>query len=355
MPTLCSTWMFEAQHRVSRTAPVCWLRTVLGLIAVMVIVPCLVAPAIAAEPQLPPLPKAAPAPKDNPTTDEKVALGKQLFFDKRLSGDNTMSCASCHQPDRGFADGLARSRGAGGKQLDRNTPTVLNAALFEKLFWDGRASTLEEQALQPITNPDEMNQDLDALEQELAAVPGYVKQFQALFGTGVTRQGIAQALAAFQRTLLSGPSPVDRYLAGDASALSPQARRGLELFLGDAGCVRCHHGPLLSDGKFYRVGPTFEDRGLATVSGVKNDVYKFRTPSLRNVAETAPYMHDGSLATLTDVVTYYYRGIPFTAPGGHAPDVAPLSDRSFDEIPALVAFLEALSGEVPKIEPPTLP
>jgi len=331
------------------------LRAFFRLLAVATLTWLSAAQATAAEPPLPPLPKAVTAPKDNPTTAAKVALGKQLFFDKRLSGDNTMSCASCHQPERGFADGLARSRGAGGKQLGRNTPTVLNTALFEKLFWDGRAQSLEEQALQPITSPDEMNQDLDALERELAAVPGYQKQFQAVFGTGVTRQGIAQALAAFQRTLLSGPSPVDRYLAGDASALSPQARRGLELFVGDAGCIQCHSGPLLSDGKFYRVGPTFTDRGLATVSGGKGDVYKFRTPSLRNIAETAPYMHDGSLATLTDVVTYYYRGIPFTAPGGHALDVAPLSDRSFAEIPDLVAFLQALSGKVPKIEPPTLP
>lgn len=355
MQLLAFCWIDGAHLKVTAA----WNHRAAGvlprLLAAATVVWLVAGQATAAEPQLPPLPKSVASPQDNPITAAKVELGKQLFFDKRLSGDNTLSCASCHQPERAFADGLARSPGAGGKQLARNTPTVLNAALFKKLFWDGRASSLEEQALQPIQSRDEMNQDLDELERELAAVPGCRKQFQEVFGTGVTRQGIAQALAAFQRTLLSGPSPVDRYLAGDQSALSPQARRGLGLFMGDAGCIRCHHGPLLSDGKFYRVGPTFDDRGLATITGKQDDVYKFRTPSLRNVAETGPYMHDGSLATLTDVVTYYYRGVPFTAPGGHSLDVAPLLDRSFDEIPDLVAFLKALSGEVPKIEPPTLP
>lgn len=341
------------RRRVGRGA--CGLMVAYRVLTAGAIAVALAVAAWAAEPPLPPLPKSVPSPEDNPSTAEKVSLGKQLFFDQRLSGSNRMSCATCHRPDKAFADGMDRSRGEGGKRLARNTPTVLNTAYFEKLFWDSRADSLEAQALFPIQNPDEMNQDLDELERELAAIPDYVQQFQTVFGTGVNRQGIAQALAAFQRTLVSGPSPVDRYLAGDTAALSPSARRGLELFVGDAGCIRCHNGPLLSDGKLYRIGPTFDDRGLEALTGEAADAFKFRTPSLRNVAETGPYMHDGSLATLTDVVTYYYRGVPFTAPGGQPLDVVALQDRSFSEIADLVAFLKALSSEVPKVEPPKLP
>lgn len=302
-----------------------------------------------------PLPAVAPAPKDNPTTPEKAALGKQLFFDPRLSGDNTMSCATCHLPEKAFADGQRRSMGHAGQPLTRNTPSLLNVAWFDRLFWDGRAGTLEEQALHPIQSPDEMNQDLDELEAELNAVPGYVEQFRAIFGTTVRREGIAKALAAFQRTLVTGPSPLDRYLAGDESALSEEARKGLELFVGDADCVRCHRGPLLSDGKFYRLGVSSTDTGLGAITGQRDDDYKFRTPSLRNVAQTGPYFHNGSRKTLTDVVTFYFREIPPRTAAGQPLDVEPLIGQSFSDIPALVAFLESLSGEAPRITPPELP
>ena len=171
------------------------------------------------------------------------------------------------------------------------------------LFWDGRASSLEEQALVPIQSPVEMNQDLDELEAELAAIPGYVDKFKQVFGTKPNAAGIAKALAALQRTLLTEPSPFDRFLEGDKDALSPKAREGLELFRGEAGCVRCHNGPLLSDGQYYRLGVSYKDLGRAKVTGKREDRYRFRTPSLRNVAETGPYMHDGSQETLEDVVT----------------------------------------------------
>ncbi len=311
--------------------------------------------AMAAEPKLEPLPTKTPAPKENPTTPDKVALGKLLFFDPRLSGDNSMSCATCHQSEKAFADGRDRSPGNGGKPLLRNTPTVLNAAFLPNLFWDGRAADLEAQALGPIENPDEMNQDLDELVDELRAVPEYREQFQKVFGGPITRERIGQALAAFQRTLVSGPSPVDRYLQGDRLALSDSARRGMQLFVGDAGCIRCHNGPLLTDGKFYRLGYRFEDQGRGAVTKEAGDAYKFRTPPLRNIADTAPYMHDGSLATLTDVVTFYYRGVPASAPAGQKLDIEPLLGQSFTEIEDLVAFLKALSGEVPKVEPRELP
>ncbi len=305
--------------------------------------------------RLVPLPAKAPAPPDNPTTAEKVALGKQLFFDPRLSGDNSMSCATCHLPEKAFSDGLALGKGAGGKRLVRNTPTVLNSAFLSSYFWDGRAGSLEEQALGPITAPAEMNQKLDDLEKELNAVAGYVTQFQAVFGTGVTRKGVARALAAFQRTLITRNSPLDRYLQGDKGALSERARKGMELFAGEANCVRCHNGPLLSDGKFYRLGVSFRDHGRGAVTGKKKDQYAFRTAPLRDVARTGPYMHNGSIRTLEEVVLYYLRSVPLEAPDGLPLDVAPRLSESFSDFDPIVAFLESLSGELPKIEPPKLP
>jgi len=308
----------------------------------------------ASAPPMAPLPRTVPAPRDNPTTPENVALGKQLFFDPRLSSDNRMSCATCHRPDRSFGDGLAQARGDGGKTLKRNTPSLWNVGFYATFHWDGRAASLEEQALLPIQAADEMNQNLEELEKELNAVPGYVKQFQTVFQTRVTRSGIARSLAAFQRSLLTGPSPYDSYLAGRKDALSDEARRGMELFFGSAGCSRCHHGPLLSDEKFYRLGAT-TDLGRVQVTARKQDRYKVRTPPLRNVARTGPYMVDGSLRTLRDVVTFYYRGVPRSGPDGLPLDIEPLSGNSLSEIGPLVAFLEALSGEEPRITPPKLP
>jgi len=298
--------------------------------------------------KLVPLPRSAPVSKNNPNTEAKVSLGKQLFFDLRLSGDNKISCATCHSPQKAFADGLPKGKGVDGKTIKRNTPTVLNTAFYKQLLWDGRANSLEEHALGPIKSPHEMNQNLDDLERELNLELGYVNQFSDVFGTRVTRQGIAKALAAFQRTLISGPSPFDRYLAGDENALSDDAKRGFELFKNEAGCARCHHGPLLSDGRFYRLGVKSKDQGRGAITGKKNDNYKFRTPSLRNIAETGPYMHNGSQATLEDVVTFYYRGIPQTPRNGQKLDAKPLLGNSFTEIAYIVAFLESLSGSVPK-------
>ena len=305
--------------------------------------------------ELVPLLQKVTAPKDNPTTPAKVQLGKKLFFDPRLSGDNKMSCATCHMPDKAYGDGLALSPGAGGKPLGRNTQTCLNVGFFKTFFWDGRAASLEEQALGPIQSTVEMNQNLDDLEAELAAIPGYVTEFKEVFGTKPNRDGIAKALAAFQRTLVTEPSPFDRFLAGDKDALSDDAKRGLELFRGDAGCIECHSGPLLSDGKFYRLGVSFKDEGRAEITGKKEDRYRFRTPSLRNIAETGPYMHDGSQKSLDEVVTFYFRGIPDSGPDGLTPDASALDDQSFSDIAPIVEFLKSLSGKAPKITPPKLP
>jgi cytochrome c peroxidase len=190
------------------------------------------------------------------------------------------------------------------------------------------------------------------LTKELAAVPGYARQFERVFGQSVNTEGIAKALAAFQRTLVTRNSPFDRYLAGDKDALSPRAKEGLELFKGDAGCIRCHHGPLLSDGKYYRLGVGRGDQGRGAVTGKREDLYKFRTPSLRDVAETGPYMHDGSLATLFDVVEFYYRGVSSRGLDGLELDIEPLLGQSYSEIDSVVEFLKSLSGEPPNIAPP---
>ena len=307
------------------------------------------------KPHLARLPDSIPAPKNNPTTAAKVDLGKQLFFDPRLSGNNKISCASCHFPTRAFTDHRTTARGQQGKSLSRNTPTVLNTGLFKHLFWDGRATSLEQQALLPIRSPVEMNQGLAALETELNAVPGYAGQFRRVFQSDVTQTGIARALAAFQRTLISEPSPLDRFLAGDRTALSEEARRGLEAFRSSAGCIRCHNGPLLSDGKFYRIGVSWKDKGRQSVTGKPGDAFRFRTPSLRNVALTAPYMHDGSQKTLEEVVTFYYRSVPTTTPDGIPLDVEPLLGNSFSEISDMVAFLKALSSKPLQVTPPRLP
>lgn len=305
--------------------------------------------------ELVPLPRQVKAPKANPTTPMKVELGKKLFFDPRLSGDNRMSCATCHIPGKAYGDGLAQSPGAGGKPLERNTQTCLNVGFFKSFFWDGRAKSLEEQALGPIESKVEMNQDLDELEAELATIPGYVTEFEEVFATKPNRDGIAKSLAAFQRTLVTESSPFDRFLAGDKDALSAEAKRGLELFRGDAGCFECHNGPLLSDGKFYRLGVSFKDEGRFKITGNKEDRYRFRTPSLRNIAETAPYMHDGSQKTLEEVVTFYFRSIPASGPDDLSLDTKALDFLSFSDIDPMVEFLKSLSGKAPKITPPELP
>jgi len=311
-------------------------------------------PAGRGKPELKPLPRVVPTPKENPSTREKVELGRLMFFDPRLSGDNSVSCASCHIPERAWSDGLPAAR-IRGRTLKRNTQSSLNVAFLPKLLWDGRAATLEQQALLPIASPDEMDQDLQQLVAELQAVPGYRQRFRQAFGRDVTSTDMAQALAAFQRTLVTKPSRVDRYLAGERDVLTDSEKNGLELFRGAAGCIRCHHGPLLTDGRLYRLGVSFRDPGHGAVTGNRKDNYRFRTPSLRNVAQTAPYMHDGSLKTLEDVVFFYLRGVPGSSPDGQSLDVQARSDLSFSAASELVDFLKALTGPAPQVDVPTLP
>ena len=297
-------------------------------------------------------------PTKNPLTKAKIELGRQLYFDPRLSSDKSISCASCHDPAKGYSNGEAVATGVDGQTGGRSAPTIINSAYATSQFWDGRAASLEDQALGPIANPIEMNLPLDELEKRLAAIPGYKKQFEALFEEGVTALNAARALASFERTIVSGDSPFDRFERGDKSALSETARRGKELFFGKANCSACHVGAHFSDFAFHNVGIGMDDEtpdvGRAKLSGLGGDTGAFRTPTLREIARTAPYMHDGRLKTLRDVVEYYNRG---GTPNDYLDEeIFPLK-LTDAEIDAVVAFLkEGLSSEdYPLVKPPELP
>jgi len=297
-----------------------------------------------------------PIPADNPMTVEKVELGKQLYFETRLSLNDTISCATCHDPARGFTDQAPVSTGIGGQTGTRSAPTVLNSAYAFSQFWDGRAATLEDQALGPIENPIEMGASLAHVVRKLNEIPGYRSQFRNVFGTEVTSEGIARAIAAFERTLLTGDSEWDRYQSGDTAALSEAARRGWELFGGKANCSSCHVGFNLTDGIFHNIGVGMDeenlDMGRYVVTKDVNDTGAFKTPILRDLTSTAPYMHDGSEATLESVVEYYNKG-------GFANEwldakMKPLG-LTEQEKANLVAFMRSLDGSSTKVAPPALP
>ncbi len=302
--------------------------------------------------------KELPIVKDNPQTPEKVELGKQLYFDKRLSSDNTVSCASCHAPEKGWSNAEANAEGVGGQRGGRNAPTVLNTAYQQFQFWDGRSGSLEDQALGPIANPIEMNLPIDEAVKKIAAIDGYSKQFQEVFGEEVTSQNLAKAIAAFERTVLSGNSAYDRYKAGDEMALSEQAQVGMKLFFGKANCSSCHSGHNFTDNGFHNLGVNFHaeeaDVGREAHSKLAGDRGAFKTPTLRDIARTGPYMHDGSVATLEDVVEYYDKG--GTANDFLDEEIYALK-LSPEQKAALVAFLKEglASQDYPLVEPPKLP
>lgn len=310
---------------------------------------------------VPAVPKGLPAiqhPKENPLTAAKIELGKQLYFDPRLSRDNTVSCATCHSPEKGYSNGEAVATGVGGKKGGRSAPSVINSAYYKLQFWDGRAGSLEEQALGPIQNPIEMNLTLPEAVEKIGAIPGYKKQFSDVFGTDVNADGMAKAIAAFERTILSGDAPYDRFVAGDKSALSEAAQRGLKLFSGKAHCSACHAGPNFSDNAFHNVGIGMHakdhDVGRFAISKQGGDRGSFKTPTLREIAKTAPYMHDGSLKTLEEVVDHYAKG--GTANDALDEEVYELK-LSPEEKKDLVTFLkEGLTSEsYPLIKAPELP
>ena len=316
---------------------------------------------LAAEPDKSTVPlglEELPPVEDNEMTEAKIALGKQLYFDKRLSADNTVSCASCHDPKKGWSNGEATAEGIGGQRGGRSAPTVINSAYQTYQFWDGRAGSLEEQALGPIANPIEMNLPVEEAVKKIAAIEGYERQFQAVFGETVTAENLAKAIAAFERTVLSGNAPYDRFKAGDATALSEQAQAGMKLFFGKANCSACHTGHNFTDNAFHNLGVSFDvdepDIGREAISKLGGDRGSFKTPSLREIARTGPYMHDGSLATLEDVVEYYNKG---ATPNEFLDEgIFPLK-LSDEKKAALVAFLkEGLSSDdYPEVDAPELP
>ena len=298
-----------------------------------------------------------PIPPHNPQTAAKVELGKMLFFDPRLSKGNAISCAFCHNPGTGWADARQFSIGVGGEQGGRQAPTVLNTGYQTFQFWDGRAGSLEEQALVPIQNRIQMAETLPNVVKKLNAVPEYKKRFKEVFGTEVSAEGIARAIAAFERTVVSTNSAYDKYLAGDKAALSEAAARGLGLFTGKAGCEACHNGPNFTDNRFHnigvpQVGPLKEDVGRYAVTKQEQDRMAFKTPTLRSVALTAPYMHDGAFKTLDEVIEFYNKG--GEAVLGKDLSMTPLNLTN-QEKNDLVEFLKALTGESMKIKVPKLP
>lgn len=302
--------------------------------------------------------KPMKTPRDNPLTAEKIELGKQLYFDKRLSSDDTISCASCHDPKKGWSNGEQFATGVRSQKGGRNSPTIVNAGYSYFQFWDGRAIHVEGQAMGPVQNPVEMAMKEEDVVEKLNKIEGYREQFQKVFGTDVTSDGIAKAIGAFERTILSGDAPYDRFKAGDKKALSESAQRGMKLFSGKAHCSACHSGPNFTDGAFHNIGVGMElekpDKGRAEISKLAGDTGSFKTPTLREIARTAPYMHDGSVKTLEEVVEHYDRG------GVDNPyldeEMFPL-DLNDQEKADLVQFMkEGLSSaSYPTVEPPKLP
>lgn len=297
-----------------------------------------------------------PIPENNPMTEEVLELGQILFFDPRLSGNNEVSCATCHDPELGYGDGRATFETFTGGDGARNSQTIINSAYYTSFFWDGRATTLEEQALGPIQDPHEMNQPLDELVIKLKEIPGYEDLFYAAFGDGITEGNIGKALAAFQRQIVVTDTRYERFLQGDHDALNEQEIRGLDLFVGKAFCITCHNGENLSDNEFYNIGLNSDDEGRYAVTGDEGDLGRFRTPSLYGITHTAPYMHNGSIETLEEVIEFYNRG------GDGHPNTSIFMDLfmsninlNADEQADLLAFLKTLGGEPPIFTKPQLP
>ena len=297
-------------------------------------------------------------PASSRITADAVELGRRLFFDRNLSSDRTVSCATCHQPDRWFTDGLPTARGVGGQIGKRNTPAILNAAYWTHQFWDGRAADLEEQAGGPIANPLEMNLPHDICTERLNSDESYRAQFARVFGPGaITMPRVVRAIAAYERTLLSGNSPFDRYYyGGEKGAMSAAAVRGLTVFQDPqrGNCAACHiigeKNALFTDGLFHNLGTSLDangelvDLGRYEQTKVDTDRGAFRTPGLRNVAMTAPYMHNGRLKNLREVIDFYIGG------GSSNPQLDPLIkplNLTPQERMDLESFLESLTGELP--------
>jgi cytochrome c peroxidase len=298
-------------------------------------------------------PATIPFPRDNPYTPEKAALGKMLFFDTRLSRDRNLSCASCHNPSFGWEVPFPTAIGAGGKPLGRHAPTTVNLAWTRLLFWDGRARNLEAQARGPIEDAQEMDLPMAVAVQRLREVQGYVGAFSRAFpGEGLTEDNVLKALATFQRTIVTGDTPFDRWVRGDSRAMSPEARRGFFTFVGKANCVACHSGWNFTDDKFHDIGLPSADRGRMAVTQSPADLHAFKTPGLREIAARAPFMHNGQVATLEAVIAHYISGGQRRP--SLAPEMKPLALNAQD-VQDLAAFMRSLSSPQATFVMPNLP
>jgi cytochrome c peroxidase len=302
-------------------------------------------------------PDGAVVPPDNPLTKDKIELGRLLFFDKRLSKDGTIACASCHMAKFAFTDGKPVSAGIRGQKGGRSAPASINRLFSKAQFWDGRAETLEEQSIGPFTNPIEHGfANHDEMVAKMKKIEGYRKLFKQVFGEDITMAGVGKAIASFQRTILTGNSPADRFdMGGDEKAISPEAQRGLKLFLTKARCTRCHSGFNFTDEKFHNLGIGWDgdmvDLGRYTVTKNASDIGAFKTPTLREISRSAPYMHDGRFKTLEEVVNFYNKG---GVKNPHQDELVIPLELTDEEKRDLVAYLRTLNGEGwQQIKPPT--
>lgn len=299
-------------------------------------------------------PATIPFPKDNPYTPEKTALGKKLYFDTRLSVTSAQSCASCHSPGFGWGDGLAVGVGHGMAKLGRHSPTIINAAWSAIFMWDGRLPTLEEQALGPIQAAGEMNMKLDDLMARLATIPEYKPMFDAAFpGEGMKPKTLGQAIATYERTVVSERAPFDAWIEGNEKAISEEAKRGFAVFNGKAQCAACHEGWNFTNEGFQDIGLPSKDIGRGEyLPGVIKMQHAFKTPGLREITRRSPFMHDGSLATLEEVVEHYdHAGVDRPS---RADLMRPLGLTS-QEKTDLVAFLKTLTSDLGPTAVPVLP
>ncbi|HXU38651.1 MAG TPA: cytochrome c peroxidase [Blastocatellia bacterium] len=335
------------------------LTAILVLLAALVLA-CEKKEAADFKPEVLPLPQplaryeAMEVPADNPTTPEKAALGRQLFFDKRLSGDESRSCYSCHVCEKGLTDGLPKAIGAFNKQLPRSSPTLWNIGYHKMFYWDGRSPSLEKQAMAAWTGGNMGAKDHEAeIVAKINGLQGYRSQFQKVFGGEATADNIMQALSAFERTIISGDTAWDRWQAGDQSAVSAAAKRGWDVFK-EAKCNNCHDGVLLTDQQFHNVGIGMDvaepDKGRFNATKKDEDAGAFKTPTLRDISKSAPYFHDGSVATLEDAIDLML--------GGGKPnqylDKKNLEKRTItgEQRSDLLEFLKSLSVDCRISEPP---
>jgi len=306
-------------------------------------------------------------PSNNPYSKEKEELGKMLFFDPRLSKSGQISCANCHDPELGWADGRRVAYGHDRQQGTRNTPTILNIIYAKEYFWDGRAATLEEQAKAPIENPVEMNFHSRLAVKRIAKIKGYGEYFQKAFGDDkVTEEKITKAIATFERGIISPKSRFDKFISGKRDELTDSEINGLHLFRTKANCINCHNTPYFSDQKFHNVGLTYfgreyEDLGLYNISKKNEDVGKFKTPTLREISQTAPYMHNGLFPHIRGVLNMYNAGMPDEKRNRESP-LAPKKSAMLEklnltenELADLENFLKTLHSYQYKMRPPQLP